>query len=179
MLHAFVAAAPLEASDDELFGSGAERVDEATLADQRGGFSWEGIDIRVGAELRSYISDELVAQTNVNWADGTADVQRSFALSLTPLGPDDLRGVLSANGITMNLGSGGAYLANDGQTTLIQRTDGALQNVMLNTANGVAIRQELDARLDLSNFGPFQDMIVRDRITDTLSTLTGLAGMVY
>lgn len=169
---------PALAGDEAIFGAnGAQRVADSELEGLRGGFRWEGLDIQLGAELRSYISDSLVVQTNISWTTTHADVQRHIAEGLTPLSSSQLQGILGSSGLTGGLGMGSAFLTNNGQTAFIQRGDVALQNIILNTASNVAIRQELDAQLDITNFGPFQSGLISDRIGAALGAMIGLGGI--
>jgi hypothetical protein len=68
----------------------------------------------------------------------------------------------------MQVGSERVFLANGGQTAIVHRTDGAIQNVLLNRASNIDARQEVDAHLDLGNFGQFQQNLIESRIGDAL-----------
>jgi hypothetical protein len=166
------------ASDAEIFSSQAsEIVNDAELDQQRGGFRWDGLDIAFGAELRAYISDVLVAQTNINLNDGAIDFQSLAINGVKPITASDLAAILAGSGLRPNLGTGSAYLTNDGKTAVIQRADLALQNIVVNSANNIEIRQELNAQLDITNFGPFQSGIISERMGNALGTMVGLSGM--
>ena len=143
-------------TSDELDLTALEALNESLLAEERGGFTMNGMTISLGAEFRTYIKDELVLRTTVSWQpEGTTrDEWASAAISQATA--EQLRdGILSGNGITMRVGDQSVYLANGGQTALIHRTDGGLQNVLLNTASNTDIRQEADVALDIAGYAAF------------------------
>jgi hypothetical protein len=159
--------------DDAIFATGnVETVSDAELSQQRGGFVYQGLDIHLGAEVRSYIGDELVLQTNFSWTDNTAEVQRVISAQLTPA---VAAGIVSGDGINLNIGNDKVFFANQGQTAFIQRTDGSLQNIVINSASNIALRQQVDAQLDIANFGPFQMGALSDRINSSLGDMIGAA----
>ncbi len=142
-----------------------EIVADSELAEQRGGFRHQGLEIRLGAELRSYLGDALVVQTNVTWSASGAEFSRVVSGALTPAAASDLQaGIMAGGSLNFRVGEDQVFLANNGQTAFAQRTDGTLQNIVVNTASGVAIRQEVDAKLDIDNFQPFQAGILAERI---------------
>ncbi|MET0252138.1 MAG: hypothetical protein ABW203_08175 [Novosphingobium sp.] len=157
-------------------------LSDEELAQLRGGFAWEGIEVRLGAEVRSYLRDELVMQTNVTWSENGADVTRFVSGTLTEATAANLRsGLISGNGITMHAGGNSVYLSSDQQTAFLQRADGALQNVVVNTANGADIRQEVDVTLDLANFAPLQATNLTDRLSTGLASeiATGIGAFSF
>ena len=151
-------------------------VPDKELDEQRGGFTWNGVGITLGAEIRTFLDGELVLQTNVSWTDAGATTTRFAAASLTPADAAQLQaGLLSTGGITMRVGDETVFLANQGQTALVHRTDGAFQNILLNTANGVEALQEVDATLDLQDFGSFQQDVLDTRLGQTIGESIGLS----
>jgi hypothetical protein len=166
-------AAPARAEDSaapELRLSELEPVDDQELAGQRGGFRWQGVDVQFGAEIRSYLNDELVMQTNVSWTPTGAAMTRMVSGALSPVGAAELQaGILSGGGFNMRVGEHEVFVANGGQTAFIQRSDSALQNIIINTASNVNIRQEVDAQLDLGNFQPFQAELISQRLGASLA----------
>ena len=74
----------------------------------------------------------------------------------------------------MRVGDQSVFLANGGQTALYQRTDGAIQNVLINRASNISARQEVDATLDLHNFGQFQQQTSQSRIGDAIGDALNL-----
>lgn len=163
-----VPAAPIGIAEaDELAGL-APLTDEQ-LDEHRGGFTWQGVNIALGAEIRTYLDGELVLQTNISWSDAGAQTSQFVSAALTPAGAAELQaGILTSGGISMRVGDESVFLANDGQTALMHRTDGSIQNVLINRASNVTALQEVDATLDLGNFGQFQRDVLDARIGDAL-----------
>jgi hypothetical protein len=159
----------------ELRLSQLEQVADEDLAGERGGFRWQGVDVQFGAEMRSYLNNQLVLQTNVTWTSAGASMTREVSGALSPVDAAQLQaGILNGSGLNMRVGDEEVFLANGGQTAFIQRSDGALQNVIINTANNVEIRQEVDAQLDLGNFQPFQTELISQRIATSLADMVQL-----
>ena len=152
----------------------AEVVSDEELASLRGGFSWQGVEIGLGAEVRTYLNGELVLPTNINWTAKGAQTTQLVSGALTSADAAQLQaGILSSGGITMRVGQETVFLANQGQTAILHRTDGAIQNVLINRASNIEARQEIDAVLDLENFGSFQQDIVNTRIGNSLGEMVG------
>jgi hypothetical protein len=144
-------------------------VPAAELAESRGGFSWQGVEIGLGAEIRTYLDGALVLQTNISWTATGATATQLVSGALTPADAAQLQaGLLSRSGISMRVGDQSVFLANGGQTAVYQRTDGAIQNVLINRASNISARQEVDATLDLHNFGQFQQQIGQSRMGDAI-----------
>ena len=59
--------------------AGAQTVPDEVLAAQRGGFAFQGMVIAFGADIRSFVNDELALRTIVSW---TPKDSRSNASSL-------------------------------------------------------------------------------------------------
>jgi hypothetical protein len=159
------------AQAEDLAASGLV-VPDAELANIRGGFAWNGVDVQLGAEIRSYIKDELVMQTTVSWTATGMQTTRFTSAALSSAGEDGLRAGLLDQSLALQNGRDAVFVANGGQTAFIHRTDGALQNVVLNTASQTQLRQETNVRLDLGNFAPLEGASLRERIG------SGLSGMI-
>lgn len=175
----FLAAnAPMEG--DEIFAS-LEPVSEAELNAQRGGFTYAGMDITLGAEIRTFLDGELVLRTTVNWgAQGTSTTE-VLSAALSPATAAELQsGILSTGGIRMKVGDNMVFLANEGQTALLHKTDGGLQNILINTANGADMAQEVDATLDVGNYEGFHASVLNSRLSDTIgaSIADATAGVI-
>jgi hypothetical protein len=163
-------AAPAVAASDEL--DDLEPVSDAELAEQRGGFTIAGMEIALGAEIRTFLDNQLVLQTNVSWTPAGVVTTQAVSGALTEAGAAQLQaGILNSGGISMRVGDETVFLANEGQTAIMHRTEGGLQNVIVNTANEVAIRTEVDAVLDLSGVESFQADMMADRVSDALADM--------
>jgi hypothetical protein len=144
-------------------------VSDEELDQNRGGFMWEGVDVNLGAEIRTYLNGALVLQTNISWTAAGANTTRFVSAALTPANAAQLQaGILSSGGISMHVGDQSVFLANGGQTAIFQPTDGAIQNILINRASNISARQEIDAVLDLGNFGQFQQRTGNSRIGDMI-----------
>lgn len=152
----------------------APRVSDEELAGQRGGFAFRGAEITLGAEIRSYLNGELVMQTNVNWSAAGAQMSRTVSAALSPAGAEALQaGILGNGGLSIRSGQGSVFLANNGSTAFIQRADGSLQNIIVNTASNVDLRQEVDARIDVRNAQNFLSGVRFERVGSALSQMIG------
>lgn len=148
--------APPAIASDELDLTALKELDESLLAEERGGFTMNGMTIALGAEFRTFLNGELVLRTTVSWRPEGVTREEWASAAISQVAVDQLRdGILSGNGITMRVGDQSVYLANGGQTALVHRTDGGLQNVLLNTASNTDIRQEADIALDIAGYAAF------------------------
>jgi hypothetical protein len=164
-------AAPAFAASDEL--ADLEVVSDSELAQQRGGFALAGMEVSLGAEIRTFLDNQLVLQTNVSWTSTGAVTTQAVSGALTEAGAAQLQaGILNSGGITMRVGDEAVFLANGGQTAIMHRTESGLQNVIVNTANEVAIRQEVDAVLDLGGMGDFEAGMMADRVSAALADMS-------
>ena len=153
-------------------GEWGEPVSDEELAGLRGGFSWQGVEIGLGAEIRTFLNGELVLQTTISWTATGAETSQIVSGSLAPADAAQLQaGILTSGGITMRVGDETVFLANQGQTALLHRTDGALQNILINRASNIEARQEVDAALDLANFGAFQQDILGQRLGSSIGDM--------
>lgn len=132
-------------------------MSEGELQEQRGGFLWEGLQIGLGAEVRSYLDGRLVMQTNFTLGEGlgertqwvSSDLAKSTAAALASAEREQ-------SSIRLTSGGGEVYFANEGRTAFVINDAAALSQMVLNTASGTSIRQETDIVLDLKNFGPLE-----------------------
>lgn len=158
-------------------------VSDAELEQQRGGFRFSGLDIKLGADIKTFLNGELALQTTILWTDTAHTQTQIVSGSLTLADADALRNNVLANGaITMNVGSDKVYLANEGQTALVHRGDGALQNVLINTASNITASQEVVATLDLGGYHHFADAISAEQLGQNLGedisrSVTGAFGL--
>lgn len=151
----------------------AATVSDEVLAEQRGGFSWEGMQISFGADIRSYVNDQLALRTIVSWTADGATVNQFVSPSLTAADAAQIHaGILTSGGIQMRVGDESVFLANDGQTALIHSTD-TIQNVLVNTASGVNLAQQIDAALDVSNYDGFRSALAMTRLSEALGSAVG------
>ena len=142
--------------DDAMFAS-AETVSMDELDEQRGGFVIDGLDIRLGAQIQTLVNGELALMTSVSWTDMGVETSRFVSDALSTPTPGQLQGgLLSTGSITMNIGDATVFLANNGQTALIQNVETGLQNIIINTAHNTDIQTQVNATIDLSGYAAFQ-----------------------
>lgn len=147
---------PTPSDGGELDLAALEALDESLLAEQRGGFTMNGMTVSLGAEFRTFLEGDLVLKTTVSWRPEGMTREEWSSASISQATAEQLRdGVLSGNGITMRVGDQSVYLANDDRTALVHRTDGGLQNMVINTASNTNIRQEADITLDIAGYSAF------------------------
>ncbi|MHA3841545.1 hypothetical protein ACX0GZ_10025 [Sphingomonas aestuarii] len=147
---------PAPSDGGELDLAALEALDETLLAEQRGGFTMNGMTVSLGAEFRTFLEGELVLRTTVSWRPEGMTREEWASAAISQATAEQLRdGVLSGNGITMRVGDQSVYLANDNRTALVHRTDGGLQNMVINTASNTNIRQEADITLDVAGYSAF------------------------
>lgn len=133
---------------------------ERELDEARGGFVVAGMEISLGAEMRTFLGGELAMRTTLNWEDGGPQTDQWVSAGLEPAAAAALRTGIFANGnLSMSLNGQPLFLANAGQTALLQRTDGRIQNMVFNTASGIDLRQEADISLVVSNYQAFRDAV--------------------
>jgi hypothetical protein len=149
-------------------------VDDTELSQQRGGFAIGGMDIRLGAEMRTYLNGDLVLSTVVNWDTAGATTTQMVSNTLTPAYQSALQsGFVTGQGVSLKLGDSPVFLANNGQTAIIQNTSGAIQNVVLNAADNINLVQQTDISLDLTGYAGFKTDLVSNRIADSLNGVMG------
>jgi hypothetical protein len=174
-------AAPTEALIAAGTFDGLTTVEDKELADQRGAFVWEGTQISLGADIKTYLNGVLVLRTTLNWTDGANVTNQYVSDALTPADAAAVRATMQLAGGATSLFNGGAqvYFANEGQTALLQRTDGSIANVLINTASGIDAVQQIDATIDLSGFQAFQSNLASNlfasAVGDQLAAATSLA----
>ena len=157
--------------------SKVEIVPDEVLAKQRGGFAFQGMVIAFGADIRSFVNDELALRTVISWTPQGSTIERFVSPSLTAVDAAQIQGgILTSGGITMRVGDESVFLANNGQTALVQSTD-SIQNVLINTASNVSLNQQVDAVLDVSGYEGFRDALATTRMSDSIGAVMGAQTM--
>ena len=176
--------APAYASDDggdDAMFSGAI-VSDTELSDQRGGFAFAGMDIKLGADIRTFLENELVLHTVITIDENGYNRAQTVSGALTLADADTIRNNILSNGsITMNVGNSQVFLANEGRTAIIHGSEGALQNILINTASNIIASQEVTATLDLGGYDGFAATITADQLgrsmgDDITRAITGAFG---
>lgn len=167
---------------DDAWGDDIEVMLDEEMDAQRGGFRIGGFEFNFGAVITSTIDGVPVLTTTITWSDAGAIIQRTLAglgQSLDDLTPEQ-RSALGLDGLE---GAGGIVIdGTDGVTALVHNVaDGSLQNIIVNTATGRDIAQDIDIQLELPNFEFMQQELTTERfgirIGDDLNTVAiGLRG---
>ena len=157
---------PLD-SDEALFNQAAVSDDE--LNAQRGGFAFGGMEIRLGADIRTFLNNELALHTVITLNENGYSRTQTVAAGLTLADADALRNSALSNGaIRMNVGDNQVYLANQGQTAVIHGNEGALQNILINTASNITASQDVTATLDLTGYDGFASTVTANQLGRSL-----------
>lgn len=151
---------------DEGWGADIEVMADDDMGDLRGGLGVApGIEVNFGAVITTYVNGSPALTTNLTWTDTGQMVSETIGAigqSLNELTPEQ-RAALSIDG----LGDANGVVINDadGVTALVHNiTDGALQNIIVNTAAGRDLRQDVDVTLTLPGFEAVQASILLERI---------------
>lgn len=162
-------------SADDAFAQ-APRVDDAVLAEQRGGFVLSGLQVNLGAQIRTLINGELAMVSTVTWAGNSVETSRVVSSALSAATAAQLQaGMLKTGSLTLNVGDSTVFLANDGGTAFIQNARSGLQNMVVNTASNIAIETQLNATIDLSGYAAFQASMQSNNLASSLGSQFGAA----
>ena len=148
-----------------------EATDDTVLADQRGGFLVvDGIAFDFAAKMQTFIDGQLALETTLTWTpDGQQIQHTAFADMVTDQANAIQSMVMDSNQQLLNSGSG-IFLAGDGQTLLVQQaTNNGLQNVVITTADGQTIRQDLAMTLTLPSAADFAATVNQSQLSSALS----------
>lgn len=157
-------AAPAHANDAG-WSDDIEVMADAELLGLRGGFAVGGININFGATVTTILNGVPVLTTNITVTDAGRVVDQTIANVGTAL--DDLteegRAALGLDGLGPD--AAGIIIEDEsGVTALVHNvTEGALQNIIVNTATGRDIAQNIDITLDLPGFDFIQGQLSTER----------------
>jgi hypothetical protein len=160
--------------DRSIVGDFPAIVSDDVLAEQRGGFVINGMTVRLGADVRTYIDGQLALHTIINWTDTGVTKTQTVGAQLTPAQALSFDANALANGkINMALGGSPAFSANEGQTMIAHRFQDGLQNILINAASNQNILQTVDASVELGGYDAFRINILNASMADALSASIG------
>ena len=161
------ATAELPIDDEAVFAEPSISDDE--LSEQRGGFQFAGMEIKLGADIRTFLNSELVLHTVITMDENGYNRAQTVGTGLTLADADALRNnVLSNGAIRMNVGNSQVFLANEGRTAIIHGNEGALQNILVNTQSNITATQDVTAALDLQGYDGFASTVTSDQLSRSL-----------
>jgi hypothetical protein len=161
------ATAELPIDDEAVFAEPSISDDE--LSEQRGGFQFAGMEIKLGADIRTFLNSELVLHTVITMDENGYNRAQTVGTGLTLADADALRNnVLSNGAIRMNVGNSQVFLANEGRTAIIHGNEGALQNILVNTESNITATQDVTATLDLQGYDGFASTVTSDQLSRSL-----------
>jgi hypothetical protein len=153
--------------DESLFTG--PTIENEELDQQRGGFQFAGMEIKLGADIRTFLNNELALHTVITMDENGYSRVQTVGAGLTLADADAIRNnVLSNGAIRMNIGDSQVYLANEGRTALIHGNEGALQNILINTASNITATQDVNATLDLQGYDGFASTVSVDQLGRSL-----------
>lgn len=153
--------------EEALFGQ--PTIDDEELSEQRGGFQFGGMEIKLGADIRTFLDNDLALHTVITMDENGYNRVQTIGAGLTLADADALRNnVLSNGAIRMNVGNSQVFLANEGQTAIIHGNEGALQNILVNTASNISATQDVTATLELQGYDGFASTVSADQLGRSL-----------
>lgn len=128
-----------------------QTLTDAEMGDLRGGMLVaDGIAFDFGAVVRTYEDGALALETQVTWTPAGPAVTQTPGAGVAPLTGGQLA-ALSALGVPYQTASG---------ATIVQNlTSNQITNVLLNTGDNHAFRQETDVTLSLPGFAATQQIL--------------------
>jgi len=157
--------------------AGVEVMDDAAMAEARGGFVLpNGVEVNFAAKVNTYSGGMLALQTDLVVTDNGLLIDHQLGelgQALSALSDAD-RAEL---GLAHVNGSSGVVIRDaSGVTALVQGlSQSGLQNLIFNTASGRDLRQEIELTITLPGFSSVQEMIGQEllgmRIGDDLNAM--------
>lgn len=158
------------------WGDDIEVMDDTEMEDLRGGFSVGGIEFGFGAVVTSTLNGVPVLTTQLTMTDTGAIVRQTLNAvgeNLAALAPEELQ----ALGLEDAENAAGVVIASEsGITAFVHNVaNGTLQNILVNTATGQDISQNIDVTLTLPGFEYIQSRLMLEhfgmRISEDLQNV--------
>ena len=161
---AFAALAGPAYADAGAWGDDIEIIQDLEMEELRGGINVGGMDIGFGAVVTSTLNGVPVLTTQLTLTNAGAIVQQTMNTvgrninsltdqQLEALGLSELK---DASGVVVE--------SESGVTAFVHNiADGTLQNILVNTATGQDISQDIDVTLSLPGFEYIMDQLTLER----------------
>jgi len=151
-------------ADESGWGDDIEVMADDELAANRGGLAINGIEINFGAVVTTFVNGVPALTTTLTVTDVGAIVDQAvgdIGQSIDEMTSEQL----DALGLGGLEGSDGVIIDDaDGVTALVHNvTDGALQNIIINSATGRDLSQEVDVTVELPGFELMQSQLLVER----------------
>lgn len=166
---------------EETWGDNIDVMSAEEMEAHRGGFEIAGLNINFGATVTTLVNGVPALVTTLTWTDVGALVEETVGevgQNIANMSPDQLT-ALGLNGLE---NVGGVVIEDEfGVTALVHNvTEGALQNIIINTATGRDLAQEIDVTLTLPGFEFIQSQLITERfgihLTDEMNIFIGDPG---
>jgi hypothetical protein len=175
---AFVALQAPAFAHEARWEDGVDVMAETEMDDLRGGFEIPGTSITVnfGAVVTTLMNGAPVLTTNVTWTDAGAIVDQTMAnvgVTLSEM-PDEAKQALGLGGME---NAGGLVIQDEAGVTAIVHNvaESSIQNIIINSATGRDIVQDIDVTLELPGFEAIQSALTTERfgiyITDDMRSV--------
>lgn len=149
-------------------------LSDADLAELRGGYmTAAGISFGFGMVVRTYVDNRLALRTTLQWTPDGAVAEQVRGDAPGAIDLTDALGALLVKGIDMGDLSDpqGLVLMDDGGVTALIHNiaSGHIQTLVLNTADGRDLRQEMELNLVLPDLIAMQHDIALNRLGAEIS----------
>jgi len=166
LLASAIWALALPASAEAPWGGEVEVMSDAEMGELRGGIAIApNLEIQFGAVVTTYVNGAPALTTNLTWTDAGQLAQETIAAAGQQLSEltQDQRAAMGLSGLG---DANGVVIADEaGVTALVHNvTNGAMQNIILNTASGRDLHQDIDVTLTLPGFEMVQAGLLLERI---------------
>jgi hypothetical protein len=146
------------------WGAGIEVMADEEMGDLRGGFEVGGVSFDFGAIITSTMDGVPVLTTQLTWTDAGAIVDQTMSnigQNIDDMSPE-AREALGLDGLD---GGGGVVIQDEqGVTAFVHNvTESSLQNIIVNSATGHDLGQDIDVTLTLPGFEAIQGSLLLER----------------
>lgn len=148
---------------DDAWGDGVEVMGAKELDTHRGGFAIGNLNVNFGATVTTLVNGVPAMVTTLTWTDVGAFVEQTvgnIGQDIASMTPEQIT-ALGLNGLS---NPGGVIIDDEaGVTALVHNvTEGSIQNIIINSATGRDLAQQVDVTLTLPGFALVQSALVSE-----------------